>query len=184
MENFLKFFEGAKKLFFPLENREELSELKCGDPVLISGWVLCGRDATHRKILQSVERGEFSIDLKNQLFYYVGPTPAPPGKEVGSAGPTTSSRMDAYMEFMLKAGIAGSLGKGKRSKEVRELLKKYKGIYLSTFGGAGAFLSRFIKKVECLLWEDLGPEALFRMKVEDFPAIVAIDTQGNDFFEY
>ncbi len=173
----------AKRLYFPLEKREILENLKAGDFVLISGWLLCARDETHKKIILSLKEGSFSFDFANQAIYYVGPTPAPLGKIIGSAGPTTSARMDTYMEIFLKLGISATIGKGKRSSEVRELLKKYRAIYLSTFGGAGAFLNQFIKKVETLAFPELGAEALLRIKVENFPALVINSIYGEDFFE-
>ncbi|MCS7199556.1 MAG: fumarate hydratase C-terminal domain-containing protein [Thermodesulfobacteriaceae bacterium] len=182
-KSFLEVFKRAKKLEFPLEKREFLKELKEGDPVLISGWLLCGRDATHQRILSSIERGCFDFDFTNQAMYYVGPTPSPPQKIIGSVGPTTASRMDYYMEFLLKKGLCATLGKGKRSKKVIELLKEYQAIYLATFGGAGAFLSQFVEKVEPIAWEELGAEAFFRIKVSGFPAIVINSIYGGDFYE-
>jgi fumarate hydratase subunit beta len=178
-----KFVKKAYKLIFPLEKREILEPLKAGDFLLISGWLLCARDFTHKKIISAIKEGSFSFDFTNQAIYYVGPTKAPPGKIIGSAGPTTSKRMDPYMEFFLKLGISATIGKGKRSPEVKELLKKYKAVYLATFGGAGAFLNFFIKKVETITFEELGPEAFFRIKVENFPAIVINSIYGDDFYE-
>jgi len=178
-----KFVKKAYKLIFPLEKREILETLKAGDFLLISGWLLCARDFTHKKIISAIKEGSFSFDFTNQAIYYVGPTKAPPGKIIGSAGPTTSKRMDPYMEFFLKLGISATIGKGKRSPEVKELLKKYKAVYLATFGGAGAFLNSFIKKVETIAFEELGPEAFFRIKVENFPAIVINSIYGDDFYE-
>ncbi len=172
-----------KKLKFPLEEREILKELKVGDFILISGWLLCARDATHRKIIQSLKEGSFSFDFNNQAIYYVGPTPAPPGKVIGSVGPTTSTRMDAYMEFFFKLGISATIGKGKRSSEVKELLKKHKAVYLATFGGAGAYLNQFVKKVEIIAFSELGPEAFFRIKVENFPVVVINSINGEDLYE-
>ncbi len=113
----------------------------------------------------------------------MGPTPAPPGKIIGACGPTTSSRMDPYLEDFFKLGICATMGKGKRSVQAKELHKIYKGVYFVTFGGAGAYLSQFVKKVETIAWEEFGPEAFFRIKVEDFPALVGIDTEGTDFYE-
>lgn len=172
-----------RRLLFPLEDRSLISDLRAGDLINIDGWILCARDATHRKILKSIQEGCFHLDLKNQLIYYVGPTPAPPGKIIGSCGPTTAKRMDEYLEEFLKHGIIATMGKGKRSLSIRDLHRKYQAIYLITFGGAGAYLSQFVKKVEIIAWQDLGPEALFRIQVKDFPAIVGIDTLGQDFYE-
>lgn len=182
-KSFIEVFKKAKELKFPLEKREILEEFKEGDPVLISGWLLCGRDATHKRLLVSIEEGSFDFNFTNQALYYVGPTPSPPQKIIGSAGPTTSSRMDLYMEFLLKRGLSATLGKGKRSKKVIELLKKYRAIYLATFGGAGAFLSQFVEKIEPIAWEELGSEAFFRIKVKGFPAIVINSVHGGDFYE-
>uniref|UniRef100_A0A832LW41 TRZ/ATZ family protein n=1 Tax=Caldimicrobium thiodismutans TaxID=1653476 RepID=A0A832LW41_9BACT len=171
------------QIVFPLRDREELLKLRAGDLVSLDGWLLCARDATHKKILSSIKEGTFKFDFTNQLIYYVGPTPAPPGKIMGSCGPTTAGRMDAYMSELLSLGLAATMGKGKRSPEVRALHQRYKAVYFITFGGAGAYLSQFVKKMEVLSWEELGPEAFFRIKVEGFPAIVGIDTQGLDFYE-
>jgi fumarate hydratase subunit beta len=173
----------TKKLIFPLREKEELLSLKVGDFLLLSGWLLCGRDATHKRILEAIKKEEFRFDFTNHLMYYVGPTPPPPGKIIGSCGPTTSSRMDPYLEDFFKLGLCATMGKGKRSSLAKDLHKKYKIVYFITFGGAGAYLSQFVKKVEPLAWEELGPEAFFRIKVEDFPAIVGIDTEGRDFYE-
>jgi len=181
-EFFKQFFSKAKRLYFPLEDRGRLDGLLPGEPVLISGWGLCGRDATHRRILQALKEGSFSFDFTNQAMYYVGPTPAPEGRIIGACGPTTSTRMDAYMEDFLALGLAATIGKGKRSSKVVELMKRYQAVYLATFGGAGAFLSRFVEKVEVVGWEDLGPEAFFRIKVRDFPAVVINTVVGEDFY--
>jgi len=180
---YLEFVKKAHKLIFPLEKKDTLEILKAGDFVLISGYLLCARDETHKKIISALKEGSFSFDFTNQAIYYVGPTKTPPGKIIGSAGPTTSKRMDPYMEFFLNLGISATIGKGKRSPQVKELLKKYKAVYLATFGGAGAFLNSFIKKVETIAFEELGPEAFFRIKVENFPAIVINSVYGDDFFE-
>jgi len=183
LSSYQEFVRNSRKIVFPLEKKEILYDLREGDFLLISGWLLCARDETHRKIMESLKEGLFSFDFTHQAIYYVGPTPAPPGKPVGSFGPTTSGRMDAYMEFFLKLGVSATIGKGKRSKEVRELLKRYKAVYLATFGGAGAFLSQFVKKIEILAFEELGPEALFRVKVENFPALVINSIYGEDLYE-
>ncbi len=183
LKNYQSLFGKAKKLVFPLEERSILEKLSPGEPVLISGWLLCGRDATHRKLLQEIEAGRFSFDFTNQAIYYVGPSPAPADKPIGAAGPTTASRMDAYTPALLEMGLAACIGKGKRSPQVREALVKHKGIYLATFGGAGAFLANFIEKLEPIAWEDLGPEAFFKIKVKDFPAVVINTIDGRDFYE-
>ena len=178
-----EFVKKAHKLIFPLEKRDPLETLKAGDFVLISGYLLCARDETHKKIISAIKEGSFPFDFNNQAIYYVGPTLTPTGKIIGSAGPTTSKRMDPYMEFFLNLGISATIGKGKRSPQVKELLKKYKAVYLSTFGGAGAFLNQFIKKLEPIAFEELGAEAFFRIKVENFPTIVINSIYGDDFYE-
>ena len=176
-------FFKAKKLTFPLENRDILYELSPGEPVLLQGWLLCGRDATHKKIIQEIQNNNFQFDFTNQAIYYVGPSPTPKGKPIGSAGPTTSGRMDEYTPFLLQLGLCACIGKGKRSEKVKKALMQYKAIYLATFGGAGAFLTQFIEKLEPIAWEDLGPEAFFRIKVKDFPAIVINTIDGRDYYE-
>jgi len=180
---YLEFVKKAHKLIFPLEKRDTLETLKAGDFVLISGYLLCARDETHKKIISALKEGSFSFDFTNQAIYYVGPTKTPPGKIIGSAGPTTSKRMDPYMEFFLNLGVSATIGKGKRSPQVKELLKRHKAVYLSTFGGAGAFLNQFIKKLEPIAFEELGAEAFFRIKVENFPTIVINSIYGDDFYE-
>ncbi|MFN4196709.1 MAG: FumA C-terminus/TtdB family hydratase beta subunit [Caldimicrobium sp.] len=171
------------KLKIPLEDKRLLQDLKIGDFVEISGWLLCGRDATCRKILTAIKEGDFHFDFDNQLMYYVGPTPAPPGKIIGSCGPTTSLRMDDFMQEFFNLGLSATMGKGKRSSLVKELHALYKVVYFVTFGGAGAYLSQFVKKVDPIAWQELGPEAFFRIKVENFPAVVGIDTRGEDLYE-
>ncbi len=172
-----------KRIIFPLEREKVLRDLIAGDFVEISGWILCGRDATHKRILVSLKEESFDFDFNGQLLYYVGPTPAPPGKIIGSCGPTTSSRMDPYLEEFFKLGLSATMGKGKRSLQARELHLLYKKVYFITFGGAGAYLSQFVKKIEPIAWQELGPEAFFRIKVENFPALVGIDVYGKDFYE-
>jgi len=170
-------------LRFPLEEKTILRELCAGQRVLLSGWLLCGRDATHRKLLESLKEGTFEYDFTHQLMYYVGPTPPPPGKVIGSCGPTTSSRMDPYLEDFFKLGLSATMGKGKRGEAAKRLHQIYERVYLITYGGAGAYLSQFVEKVEPIAWEELGPEAFFRIKVKNFPALVGIDTQGRDLYE-
>ncbi len=176
-------FSGAKRLNFPC-NKETLKGLMAGDWVLISGTIFTARDQTHKRILDILKKGEtLPFDPKGQLIYYVGPSPAPPGMVIGSAGPTTSYRMDAYTPALLSTGISAVMGKGRRSKEVKNALKKNNAIYLATIGGAGAYLSKTIKKAKMLAFKDLGPEALFELEVKDLPAIVINDTRGNDYYE-
>jgi len=172
-----------KQLKPPLSDEDVLS-LKVGDRVLITGYILTGRDSAHKRLYEILLKGEsLPIDLKGQILYYVGPTPAKPGYVIGSAGPTTSGRMDLYTPKLLEVGLKATIGKGQRNKEVKEAMKKYKALYLLAVGGAGALLAKRIKRVEVVLYEDLGPEAIRRLYVEDFPAIVVNDAYGGDLFE-
>ena len=173
-----------KELFFPLEAEEILSTFQAGDFVSINGSLLAARDQTHKLLLEAYEKGEkLPVDLRGQCIYYVGPSPAPPGKVIGAAGPTTSYRMDKYTPQLLAWGVKATIGKGKRSPEVKEALKEHGALYLATFGGAGAYLARCIKACEVLAFPELGPEALFRLEVKDFPAVVINDLAGRDFYE-
>jgi fumarate hydratase subunit beta len=163
---------------------EVLEKLTAGTRVLISGVVYTARDAAHQRLIQALEKGQgLPFDLKGQTLYYLGPSPAPPGKLIGAAGPTTSSRLDKYTLRLLAAGMRAMMGKGNRSPEVREAIKKYKAVYFVTIGGAGALLSRAIKKAEVIAYQELGAEAILRLEVKDFPAIVANDIYGGDLFE-
>lgn len=171
------------KLTTPIDENTARS-LRAGDTVLISGTIYTGRDAAHKRLCELLARGEsLPIDVKNSVIYYVGPTPAKPGRAIGSAGPTSSYRMDPYAEPLLQQGLRVMVGKGSRSKEFKELLKKYGGVYLSAIGGAAASISETIKKCEVVTYEDLGAEAIHRLEVEDFYAIVTYDSEGNDLFE-
>jgi len=162
---------------------EDADKLKIGDKVLITGVIYTGRDSAHKRMIDLVNQGkELPMDVKGQIIYYVGPTPARPGKPIGSAGPTTSYRMDAYAPKMMEKGMKGMIGKGNRAPEVIEAMKKYKAIYFGATGGAGAVLARSIKKATVVAYEDLGPEAIHRLEVEDFPAVVINDTKGNDLY--
>jgi len=164
-------------------NAETIEKLTAGTPVLISGVVYTARDAAHRRLIQALDKGErLPFDLKGQTIYYMGPSPARPGRVIGSAGPTTSSRMDRYTPRLIAEGINAMIGKGSRSPEVREAIRKDKAVYFAATGGAGALLARFIKQVEVIAYEDLGAEAILRLNVEDFPAIVANDIHGGDLF--
>jgi fumarate hydratase subunit beta len=158
--------------------------LKIGDKVLISGILFTARDAAHKRLLELIKNGkELPFDPNGQIIYYVGPTPAQPGSVIGSAGPTTSARIDPYLEALLKLGLKGSMGKGPRAAKVKENLKKYRAVYFAATGGAGALLSKKIKKANVIAFEDLGPEAIYKLDVEKFPAIVAYDSNGGDLFE-
>lgn len=172
-----------KRIQAPLTDDLVLS-LKAGDNVLISGVIYTARDAAHKKLVELMDRGEkLPIDLSGQIIYYVGPTPAKPGQVIGSAGPTTSGRMDAYTPRMLEKGMKACIGKGFRNPAVREALQSYKGIYLAAVGGAGALLSKTIKKSEVVAYPELGAEAIHRLEVEDFPATVINDAYGNDLYQ-
>ena len=178
--------DGAKmkRLVFPLTSKEVLRSLTAGELVSLSGSLLAARDQTHRLLLEALEKGEeLPVDLKGQCIYYVGPTPAPPGRPIGSAGPTTSYRMDRYTPRLLAEGLCATMGKGQRSPEVRRAMLEHEAVYFATFGGAGAYLSRRIKSSEVIAFPELGPEALLRLEVEDFPAVVINDLAGNDFYE-
>ena len=162
---------------------EVIEKLRAGDSITITGYLYTGRDSAHKKLIDLVTAGkELPIDVKGQLIYYVGPTPARPGKIIGSAGPTTSYRMDSFAPTLHKLGLKGTIGKGSRSEEVRESLKKYKGVYLAAVGGAGALISQSIVEAEVIAYPELGPEAIRRVKVKDFPCIVINDMYGGDLY--
>ncbi len=172
-----------KKIQAPLSD-DDVMTLKAGDTVLINGVIYTARDAAHKKLIELMDKGEeLPIDLKGQFIFYVGPTPAKPGQAIGSAGPTTSGRMDAYTPKMLEKGMKACIGKGLRSQAVKDALKENKGLYLAATGGAGALLSKKIKKSEVVAYPELGPEAIHRLEVEDFPATVVNDAYGNDLYE-
>lgn len=163
---------------------EVVEKLRAGDKVLISGVIYTARDAAHKRLVDLINRGEeLPFDIKNQIIYYVGPTPAKPGAPIGAAGPTTSYRMDAYAPLLIARGLKGMIGKGLRGEAVVEALKKHKAVYLAATGGAGALISKRIKRSEVIAYEDLGTEAIRRMEVEDFPAIVVNDVYGNDLYK-
>jgi fumarate hydratase subunit beta len=164
-------------------NDSAIEGLRAGDKVRISGVLYTARDAAHKKLIEMIELGEdLPFDLKGQLLYYVGPTPAKPGKCIGSAGPTTSYRMDSYAPTLIKLGLKGTIGKGGRSKEVVEAMIKYKAVYFAAVGGAAALIAKTIKKVEIIAFEELGTEAIRKIEVDKFPAIVVNDTKGNDLY--
>jgi fumarate hydratase subunit beta len=163
---------------------ETVKGLKAGDRVLLNGIIYTGRDAAHKRLMEMLERGEkLPLELEGQVIYYVGPCPAKPGRVIGSAGPTTSGRMDPYTPRLLEKGLKGMIGKGLRSKEVVEAIKKHRAVYFAAIGGAGALLAESIKGAEVLAFEDLGPEAIYRLRVENFPVTVVIDCEGNDLYK-
>ncbi|GAV23619.1 fumarate hydratase [Carboxydothermus pertinax] len=171
------------KITTPLTT-EVIEKLTIGDEVLLNGIIYTGRDAAHKKLFELLEKGEeLPVDLKGQILYYVGPTPAKPGRVIGSAGPTTSGRMDKYTPRLLDYGLKGMIGKGLRNKEVQEAIVRNKAIYFAAIGGAGALLSKTIVKSEVVAYPDLGPEAIYRLEVVDFPAIVVIDARGQNLYE-
>ena len=172
-----------KKLTMPL-TEEMTRDLHVGDNVLISGVIYTGRDAAHKRLCELLEQGkELPVDLKDSVIYYVGPAPAQPGQVIGSAGPTTSYRMDAYAPALLDLGLKGMIGKGKRSPEVVESMKKNGAVYFGAIGGCGALLAKCIKKAEVVAYEDLGAEAIRRLEVENLPVVVIIDRWGNNLYE-
>jgi fumarate hydratase subunit beta len=171
------------KIQLPLKDAD-LERLRAGDHVLLSGVIYAARDAAHRRMIAALEKGEpLPFDVRGQVIYYVGPTPARPGRVIGSAGPTTSMRLDPYTPPLLEAGLKGIIGKGGRGPAVREALKRHKAVYFLAVGGTGALLSQRIKKVDIIAYEDLGTEAVRQMEVEDFPAVVVNDIYGNDLLE-
>ena len=165
-------------------NEDVISKWRSGDKILISGIIYTGRDAAHKRLVELIDKGEtLPFDVKGQIIYFVGPTPARPGRAVGSAGPTTSYRMDAYSPRLIEKGLKGMIGKGSRSKEVIEAMIKHKCVYMTAVGGAGALISRCITRSEIIAYEDLGPEAIRKMEVKDLPVIVVNDTSGNDLYQ-
>jgi fumarate hydratase subunit beta len=170
------------RLKTPLTNKD-VEKLRIGDRVLINGALYTGRDAAHKRLIDLIREGKpLPFDIEGQIIYYVGPTPPKPGHVFGSAGPTTSYRMDAYAPALIERGLKGMIGKGMRSEAVKEAMKKHKAVYFAATGGAGALLGKRVKKAELVAYEDLGPEAIQRLEVEDFPVIVVNDVEGNDLY--
>ena len=165
-------------------SRQDARKLKAGDSCLISGVIYTARDAAHKRLVDLVNQGkEMPLDVKDNIIYFVGPTPAKEGQAIGSAGPTTSYRMDAYSPTLIREGLTGMIGKGKRGPEVIAAMKEHGAVYFGAIGGCGALLSKCIKKAEVIAYDDLGAEAIRRLEVEDFPAIVIIDSLGNNLYE-
>jgi len=172
----------TKKVTLPLAEKT-LAELKAGDNLLLSGILYVARDVAHHRMIETLDRGEpLPFDIKGQTLYYTGPSPAPPGRVIGSAGPTTSARMDSYTPRLLAAGLRGMIGKGVRSKEVKEAMKIYKAVYLAAIGGIGALISKSIIKSEIVAYPDLGPEAILKLEVKEFPVVVINDIHGGDLY--
>ncbi|MCJ7688191.1 MAG: Fe-S-containing hydro-lyase [Clostridiaceae bacterium] len=172
-----------KRITTPL-TKDVIKDLKAGDSVLLSGVIYTARDAAHKRLVDLIDKGEkLPIDVKDAVIYYVGPTPAKPGNALGSAGPTTSYRMDAYAPQLLEKGLKGMIGKGLRSQEVVDSMIKNGAVYFAAIGGAGALIGKCVKKAEIVTYEDLGSEAIRRLEVEDLPIVVIIDSEGNNLYE-
>ena len=174
--------EHVKRIAAPFSD-ETARSLQAGDRVLISGVIIAARDAAHKRLVETLDKGEkLPVDLRGAVVYYVGPSPAKPGQAIGSAGPTTSGRMDAYTPRLIQEGLKGMIGKGDRKPAVVEAIKQYGVPYLAAVGGAGALIAKSVKKYTVLAYEELGPEAVAAMEVVDFPAIVVMDCEGNDYY--
>jgi len=175
--------DGIKEVRTPLSDADVVA-LKAGDRVRISGVIYTARDAAHGRLAPLVEKGEpLPIDVKGQIIYYTGPSPARPGEVIGSVGPTTASRMDKFTPALLALGLKGTIGKGYRGQPVKDALKEHRAVYFGSIGGAGAVLSEFVKKAEVVAYQDLGTEAIRRLDVEGFPAIVLYDSHGGDLYQ-
>jgi fumarate hydratase subunit beta len=174
---------GPIKIQPPLTD-ESIIKLRAGDRVVITGVIYTGRDMAHKYMVEGQKKGEkLPFDLNGQILYYTGPTPAPPGKPIGAAGPTTSYRMDKYTLPLLELGLKGMIGKGPRGQEVKDALKRHKAVYFAAIGGAGALISKTIKKAEVIAYQELGTEAVMRLQVEEFPAVVVNDVHGGDLYQ-
>lgn len=164
--------------------KEEIQDLRAGDYVYLTGVIYTARDAAHKRMDGALsERKELPLDIENQMIYYMGPSPAREGRPIGSAGPTTASRMDKYAPRLLDLGLGGMIGKGKRSQAVQDAIVRNKAVYFAAVGGAGALLSKCIKRADVIAYDDLGTEAIRRLEIEDLPAIVVIDSEGNNLYE-
>ena len=172
-----------RKVILPLTD-EIIKDLKVGDNVLLSGVIYTARDAAHKRMVEALDKEQgLPIDIRGQTVYFMGPSPAKPGQVIGSAGPTTSGRMDSYSPRLMAEGLKGMIGKGTRSQAVKDAITKYKAVYFAAIGGAGALIARSIKKAEVIAYDDLGAEAIRRLEVEDFPAMVINDSYGDDLYE-
>lgn len=172
-----------KKITIPLL-KEDIKKLRAGDSVLISGVIYTARDAAHARMAEAFKEGkDFPVDLKNQIIYYAGPCPAKPGDVIGSCGPTTAGRMDAYTPMLLDNGLAGMIGKGARNQAVVDAIKRNGCVYFGAIGGAGALIAQAVKSSEVVAYDDLGTEAIRKLVVEDFPVVVLMDCDGNDLYE-
>jgi fumarate hydratase subunit beta len=172
-----------KKIELPLTDGI-VNDLKAGDNVLLTGVIYVARDAAHRRMQEALDSGKpLPFDVSGQTVYYMGPSPAPPGRVIGAAGPTTSGRMDSYSPRLMQAGLKGMIGKGNRTKAVRDAMKKYKAVYFAAIGGAGALIAKCIEKSEVVAYAELGAEAILKLEVKDFPVVVINDIYGNDLYE-
>jgi len=163
--------------------KKKIQQLQCGETVLLSGEIYTARDAAHARLIEAIKQGEpLPFQIENAIVYYVGPTPTMPGYNIGSAGPTTSYRMDTYAPALIKSGLTGMIGKGERSPEVVSAMKEHGAVYFGAIGGAGALLARCVESAEVIAYEDLGAEAIRRLKVKDMPLTVIIDCEGNDLY--
>ena len=172
-----------KRVTLPLDD-ETIQDLRAGDSVLLSGVVYVARDAAHKRMVEAMDSGrDLPFDIRGQAIYFMGPTPARPGQVIGSAGPTTSGRMDAYSPRLIAKGLKGMIGKGARSPAVKDAMREHKAVYFAAIGGAGALLSRSIKKAKVVAYEDLGAEAIRQLEVEDFPVTVVNDIYGGDLYQ-
>ena len=175
--------EQSRRVTLPLTD-EVIAKLKAGDKVLLTGIIYVARDAAHKRMVEALDRGSpLPFDIRGQTIYYMGPTPARPGQAIGSAGPTTSGRMDVYAPRLMAEGLKGMIGKGMRSQTVKDAMIKHRAIYLAAIGGVGALISRSIKKSDVIAYEELGAEAIRRLEVADFPATVANDIYGGDLYQ-
>lgn len=174
----------SEQIITPPLSDEDIVKLKIGDRVLITGKILTGRDSAHKRLYDLIQSGKsLPVDVKGQIIYYVGPAPAKPGYVIGSAGPTTSYRMDPYAPLLMQHGLKGMIGKGVRSQPVRDAMKQFKAVYFAATGGAGALIAKNIKSARIVAYEDLGPEAIRELEVENFPVIVANDAHGGDLYQ-
>lgn len=166
-------------------SKDQFSSLKAGDELLFTGDIYTARDQAHKRLIELISKGgKLPFDLRGQVIYYCGPTKKPPGRVIGSCGPTTSARMDKMTGPLLESGLKAMIGKGRRSEEVRRLIKKHRAVYFLATGGAGAYLAKRVVSVKVVAFRELGPEAVYRMRVKDFPLIVGIDSRGNDIFKH
>jgi fumarate hydratase subunit beta len=172
-----------KQIKLPLTDKV-IAELKAGDNVLLTGVIYVARDTAHKRIVEALNKGQSPpFDIKGQTIYYMGPAPAKPGNAIGAAGPTTSYRMDSFSPRLMEVGLKGMIGKGQRSQAVLDAIKKYKAVYFAAIGGAGALISKRIKKADLIAYEDLGAEAVRKLEVEDFPVTVINDIYGGDLYQ-